>query len=97
MSNYHPISMQIGTQTKKNILRSTVLKAEMMPTAFPDGRRRHVGKSSESYKMGNCHPLLMQIGTQTKKNMLILKNHNTGSVGQVSRWPPPCWKFKCVL
>jgi hypothetical protein len=40
---------------------------------FQDGRRRHVGNSSECYKMGNYHPILMQIGTQTKKNMLSLK------------------------
>jgi hypothetical protein len=40
---------------------------------FQDGRRHHVGNSSECYKMGNYHPILMQIGTQTKKNMLSLK------------------------
>jgi hypothetical protein len=40
---------------------------------FQDGRRRHVGNSSECYKMGNYHPILMQIGTQTEKNMLSLK------------------------
>jgi hypothetical protein len=40
---------------------------------FQDGRRRHVGNSSECYKMGNYHPILMKIGTQTKKNMLSLK------------------------
>jgi hypothetical protein len=40
---------------------------------FQDGRRRHVGNSSECYKMGNYHPILMQIGTQTKKNMLSSK------------------------
>jgi hypothetical protein len=41
---------------------------------FQDGRRRrHVGNSSESYKMGNYHPIWMKIGTQTKKNMLTLK------------------------
>jgi hypothetical protein len=40
---------------------------------FQDGCRRHVGNSSECYKMGNYHPILMQIGTQTKKNMLSLK------------------------
>jgi hypothetical protein len=39
---------------------------------FQDGRR-HVGNSSECYKMGNYHPIVMQIGTQTKKNMLISK------------------------
>jgi hypothetical protein len=36
---------------------------------FQDGRRRHVGNSSECYKMGIYHPILMQIGTQTKKIM----------------------------
>jgi hypothetical protein len=40
---------------------------------FQNGRRRHVGNSSERYKMGNYHPILMQIGTQTKKNMLSSK------------------------
>jgi hypothetical protein len=40
---------------------------------FQDGRRRHVGNSSECYKMGNYHPILMQIGTQTKKNILSSK------------------------
>jgi hypothetical protein len=40
---------------------------------FQDGRRHHVGNSSECYKMGNCHPILMKIGTQTKKNMMSLK------------------------
>jgi hypothetical protein len=64
---------------------------------FQDGRRRHVGYSSECYKMGNYHPILMQIGTQTKKNMLSLKIIIPEVVGQISRWPPPpFWKFKCV-
>jgi hypothetical protein len=40
---------------------------------FQDGRRRHVGNSSECYKIGNYHPNLMQIGIQTKKSMLSLK------------------------
>jgi hypothetical protein len=40
---------------------------------FQDGCRRHVGNSSECYKMGKYHPILMTIGTQTKKNMLSLK------------------------
>jgi hypothetical protein len=40
---------------------------------FQDGCRRHVGNSSECYKMGKYHPILMKIGTQTKKNMLSLK------------------------
>jgi hypothetical protein len=41
--------------------------------SFQDGRRRHVGISSECLKVGNYHPILMQIGTQTEKNMLSLK------------------------
>jgi hypothetical protein len=40
---------------------------------FQDGRRRHVGNSTECYKMGNYHPILMQVGTQTQKNMLSSK------------------------
>jgi hypothetical protein len=39
MGNYHPILMQIGTQTKKNILSSKVTKAEVTDR-FQDGRRR---------------------------------------------------------
>jgi hypothetical protein len=39
---------------------------------FQDGCRRHVGNSSEGYKMGKYHPILMKIGTQTNKNMLSL-------------------------
>jgi hypothetical protein len=44
---------------------------------FQDGHRRHVGNSSECYKMGNYHPILMQIGTQTEKNMLSLESKIT--------------------
>jgi hypothetical protein len=29
MGNYHPISMKIGTQTKKNMLSSKIIKAEV--------------------------------------------------------------------
>jgi hypothetical protein len=44
--------------------------------------------------MGNYHPILMQIGTQTKKNMLNLESHNTGTLNQVSKYPPPpFWKL----
>jgi hypothetical protein len=65
---------------------------------FQDGRRRHVGNSSECYKMGNYHPILMQIGTQTKKKYAQFENHSTGGDNQVSRWPPPpYWKLKSVL
>jgi hypothetical protein len=48
---------------------------------FQDGRRRHVGNSSECYKMGNYHPILMQIGTQTKKNML------SSEIRKPRHWP----------
>jgi hypothetical protein len=40
---------------------------------FQDGCRRHVGISSECYKMGKYHPIVMKSGTQTNKNMLSLK------------------------
>jgi hypothetical protein len=55
---------------------------------FQDGRRRHVGNSSECYKMGNYHPILMQIGTQTKKNMLSLEVTIPEVDNQISRWLP---------
>jgi hypothetical protein len=42
MDNYHPILMQIGTQTKKNMLSLRITKAEVL-AEFQDGRRRHVG------------------------------------------------------
>jgi hypothetical protein len=37
MGNYHPISMKIGTQTKKNTLSSKIIKAEVYGH-FQDGR-----------------------------------------------------------
>jgi hypothetical protein len=37
---------------------------------FQDGRRRHVGNSSDCYKMGNYLPILMKFGRQTKTGML---------------------------
>jgi hypothetical protein len=40
---------------------------------FQDGRRRHIGSSSECYEMGNYHPILMKIHTLTKKKMLSSK------------------------
>jgi hypothetical protein len=40
---------------------------------YQNGRRRHVGNSSECYKMVNYHPIFMKIGTQTKKSMLNSK------------------------
>jgi hypothetical protein len=64
--------MQIGTQTKKNMLSLEVTIPEVT-IKFQDGRRRPFGNSSACYKMGIYHPILMQIGTQTKKNMLSLK------------------------
>jgi hypothetical protein len=72
MSNCHPILMQIGTQTKKNMLSLTVTIPEVT-IKFQDGRRCHIVISSACNKMGNYHPILMQIGTQTKKNMLSSK------------------------
>jgi hypothetical protein len=54
--------------------RDKVINAKPEVTdRFQDGRRRHVGNSSECYKMGNYHPILLKIGTQTKKNMLSSK------------------------
>jgi hypothetical protein len=69
MGNYHPISMKIGTQTKKNVLSSKITEAEMN-TNFQNGCRHHVGHSSARYRVGNYHTILMEIGIQTKKNML---------------------------
>jgi hypothetical protein len=40
MSNYHPILMKIGTQTKKNMLSSKFIIPEVQ-ARFQDGRRRH--------------------------------------------------------
>jgi hypothetical protein len=45
MGNYHPILMQIGTQTKKNMLKLKITKAEAC-AKFQDGRRCHCGQSS---------------------------------------------------
>jgi hypothetical protein len=72
MGNYHPILMQIGTQTKKNMLSLIIAILEVY-TKFQDGRRRRVGNSHACYKMGNYHRTLMQIGTQTKQNILSSK------------------------
>jgi hypothetical protein len=66
MGNYHPISIKIGTQTKKHMLKLKIKKAEEQ-AEFQDGRRRHFGPSSARYKMGNYLSILMKIGTQTKK------------------------------
>jgi uncharacterized protein with von Willebrand factor type A (vWA) domain len=51
MSHYHPISIKIGTQTKKHMLSSKVTEAEVQ-AKFQDGRRCHIGNSSACYKMG---------------------------------------------
>jgi hypothetical protein len=40
---------------------------------FQDGRRRHVGNSSECYKMGSYRPLLMKFGTRIKTDKLSSK------------------------
>jgi hypothetical protein len=65
MGNYHPISIKIGTETKKSMLKSKITKAEVQ-AGFQDGRRHHVGNSSECYKMGNCHTISMKIGRRLK-------------------------------
>jgi hypothetical protein len=72
MGNYHPISIKIGTQTKKNMLKSKITKAEVQAN-FQHSRRRQFGNSSVCYKMGNYRPILMKIGTQTKTDMLSSK------------------------
>jgi hypothetical protein len=68
MGNYHPILMQIGTQTKKNMLSLKITIRELS-TKFQDIRCRHFGNSSACNKMGNYNPILMQIAIQTKKSM----------------------------
>jgi hypothetical protein len=40
MGNYHPILMQIGTQTKKSMPSSGITKPETF-AKFQDDRRRH--------------------------------------------------------
>jgi hypothetical protein len=42
MGNYHPILMQIGTQTEKNMLSLKITVPEER-IKFQDGRHRHVG------------------------------------------------------
>jgi hypothetical protein len=68
MGNYHPILMQMCTQTKKNMLSLKITILELL-TKFQDIRRRHFGNSSACNKMGNHNPILMQIAIQTKKSM----------------------------
>jgi hypothetical protein len=58
MGNYQPILMQIGTQTKKNMLCSKITIPEVR-IKFQDGRCRHLGNSSACNKMGNYHPILI--------------------------------------
>jgi hypothetical protein len=41
MGNYHPILMQIGTQTKKSMLSMKITVPEVT-MKFQDGRRRHI-------------------------------------------------------
>jgi hypothetical protein len=79
MGNYHPILMQIGTQTKKNMLSSKITVPEVT-TKFQDGSRRHIGNSSACNKMGNYDPILIKFDTQTKKNMLGSKFRNAGMI-----------------
>jgi hypothetical protein len=40
MGSYHPILMEIGTQTKKHMLSSIITKIEVQ-AKFQDGHRRH--------------------------------------------------------
>jgi hypothetical protein len=42
MGNYHPIVMQIGTQTEKNMLCLKITIPEVT-IKFQDGRHRHIG------------------------------------------------------
>jgi hypothetical protein len=42
MGNYHPILMQIGSQTKNNMLSLKITIPEVK-IKFQDGRRRHIG------------------------------------------------------
>jgi hypothetical protein len=90
MDNYHPILMKISTQTKKNMLRSKITKAEVQ-TKFQDGRRRHVGNSSECYKMGNYHLISTKIATQTKKNTLSSKIIRAEVHGHFQDGRPGCF------
>jgi hypothetical protein len=64
VGNYHPILMQIGTQTEKNMLSSKFIIPEVT-IKFQDDRRRHFGNSSACNKMGNYNPIFMQIAIQT--------------------------------
>jgi hypothetical protein len=80
MGNYHPISMKIGTQTKKKFSAQKSQKRKS-PTAF-----KMAGAAMLEllwYVMGNHHRTLMKIGTQTKQNKLIeCKGDKSGSLRQ---------------
>jgi hypothetical protein len=73
MGNYHPILMQIGTQTKKSMLSLEIVTIPEVTIKFQDGRRRHIWKLNyhpdACNKMGNYNPISMQIAIQTKKSM----------------------------
>jgi hypothetical protein len=84
MGIYHPILMQIGTQTKKNSAELKFIIPEVQ-AKFQDGRRRCFGNLSACYKMGNCHPILMQIAIQTKKSMPSSEITKPRDVRQISR------------
>jgi hypothetical protein len=64
MGTYHPILMQIGIQTEKNMPSSEITKPEAL-VKFQDSRRRHFGKWSECCKKRNYHPNFMKFDTQT--------------------------------
>jgi hypothetical protein len=68
MGNYHPILLQIGTQTKKNVLSSKFILPEVW-AKFQDGRRPPFGNWIACNKMSNCNRISMQIAIQTKKSM----------------------------
>jgi hypothetical protein len=64
--------MKFGTQTKKNMLSSKIINAEVYEHS-QDGRRCHLGKSNVRYKVANYCPVSLKFGTQTKTDMLSSK------------------------
>jgi hypothetical protein len=64
--------MTVGTQTKKNVLSSTITEVEVSKY-FQDGGRCYLAKSSACYKMGYYRLISMKLGTQTKTDILTLK------------------------
>jgi hypothetical protein len=74
MGNYHPISMKIGTQTKKNMLSSKVTKAE----AYGKKRQKLNVKNDIVSKRQRC----MCAKLQKSKNFLFagrsFHTHATG-------------------